>query len=211
MGTQAKRAGLASRRQSVCFWLRREGIPADTGRPLRFDTPIVGRSRGFREFDSLGDGYKVRHGNEQMGGDAWARRIASQLAGDLWLRRTAPGCRSWVSQGLHHVRCGWLAYCAGRIDLARAMYAAAESDILRTGLAVLGSKAGEAWLAELSRRSAGRVAHGDGPARTRAEVMAAHQANPGASNYKIAQITGIPEATVRRHRPKAKTQPNRAP
>lgn len=108
------------------------------------------------------------------------------------------------------MRCGWLAHCAGRSDLARAMYAMAESDWLRTGLTVLGSKAGVAWLAEQSRRFAGRAAHGKGPDRVRAEVMAAHEANPAASNYRLAQLTGIPEATVRRHRPRAKTHPNGA-
>ena len=40
---------------SVRFWLRDEGIPADTVRPLLFGTPVIGRSHHFREFDSLLD------------------------------------------------------------------------------------------------------------------------------------------------------------
>lgn len=191
----------ATRRESVCFWLRREGISADVGRPLRFDTPVIGRPHGFRE----------PHGADRVGGAEWARRTASELAGALWVRRNDPGCRGYVRHGLGLVRRGWLAHCAGRSDLARAMYAMAVSEWLRTGMTLLGAKAGDAWVAEQTRQFAGRAAHGSGPARTRDAVMRAHLANTSASNYKIAQLTGIPEPTVRRHRPKGKTPPNRAP
>lgn len=195
---------------SVRFWLRDEGIPADTVRPLLFGTPVIGRSHHFREFDSLLDSEKIRPADGRDRSEAWARSMASQLAGDLWLRRTAPDCRDHVRQGLRRVRCGWLAYCAGRVDLARAMYTMAESDCLRTGLTVLGSKAGEAWLAEQARHFAGKAAHGKGPDRTRDAVLRAHKSNPRASNYKLAQLTGIPESTVRRHRPARKTKPGGA-
>jgi hypothetical protein len=178
-------------RQSVAFWARLEGIEDDAGRRLFFETPILRRPQSFREpFVS------------QIGSDAWARRMASQLAGDLWARRNDRDCREHVRNGLANVRHGWVAHCAGRRDLARAMFATAISDWLRTGMTGLGRKAGDAYLADQRRRIAGKAAHGSGPGRNRDAVLEAHEAEPKASNYRIAQMTGIPEATVRRHRPR---------
>jgi hypothetical protein len=76
------------------------------------------------------------------------------------------------------------------------MFATAISDWLRTGMAGLGRKAGDAYLADQRRRIAGKAAHGSGPGRNRDAVLEAHEAEPKASNYRIAQMTGIPEASL---------------
>lgn len=134
------------------------------------------------------------------------RRLARRLFEVRW----PSDARPFVRMGVRYLRLWWLATCCDRHDLARYMAAKAEGEMLRASHTAIGGVAGDAMLAQQRRHFAGRAAHGAAPQRIAEQVRQAAAAFPDASNRELARLTGIPETTVRRHRPR-KTQRGVAP
>lgn len=178
-------------------WMHGEQIGADAWRALQFEVPLLRwTEQAYRE---VRDSSWNTHGEPRVRAAIWC------LAGELLHWRQDRDQRQHIRLALGLLRRAWLAHCAGRKDLSNDQFKDAWIQRQEAASTPLAAKAGEAWLAEQRRRFTGKAAHGDGPTRTHAAVTRAHNANPRASNYQIAQLTGIPESTVRRHRPKRKT------
>lgn len=187
---------------------RREGLEPAQYRPLAFAAPLTATERRPRLVDTLLSAESVvgeDRTNCTPGTDPWAIEVAEDLARRLWTAKhvaAARYARSRVRSGLHLIRMGWLAHCCARTDLARYMFAKAEGEWLRTSMGPLADTAGDAWVKSQRRAIVGSEVHGDGPKRTADIVRRAHESFPEASNRELAKLTGKPEATVRRHRPR---------
>jgi hypothetical protein len=171
---------------------RHEGLDPARYRPLRFDAPLLSDDNRARIYRLVGG---------PVDSEMWFNRMAHLLAHDLrGASRGARDARAHARSGVEWVRLGWLAHCCERVDFARYCLAKAEADLIRASHAVVGHVAGQSWIAETVRRRKGREAHGAAPMFTAELVRAAIEANPDASNRRIAQLTGVNEKTIRRLR-----------
>lgn len=190
---------------------KREGLDAAKYRALRFAVPLLrsvaahqaDRTLPRSEIDTLLAAYTLTgeaRAAQPTGSEPWAVEVAHDLAQRLWAAKRMNMRREHVVRGLRLVRVGWLAHCCERLDLARYMFAMASAEWLRANMGITGEKAGAAWLAGQRRSIAGAQAHGRRPQQVAALIRQAVEAYPDASNREVARLTGVPEATVRRHR-----------